>query len=128
MKSFLAIARAQGKVDRVDSRLEAMLAQQLRAAHAPAWTRNHLAIPGRKLEIDFAWPAVRFAVEVQGEVHRIREHFHRDVEKSALLQLEGWQLLPVDGRTIRSGQALVWVLRLLRTRAPHLFAAATETT
>lgn len=118
--SFLNLARAQGKVGRIDSAIEATLALQLRDAKLPPWERNYQAIPGRKLETDFAWPRLKFGIEVQGAVHRIETHFHRDAEKAALLLLEGWQLLPVTGRTIRSGQAIVWACQLIKRRADDL--------
>ena len=112
----LQLARAQGKVDRIDSAIEAQFAQQARAEGLPQWQRNHVFLPDRRLEFDFAWPAVRFAVEIQGAVHRITGHFHRDAEKHALALLAGWIILPVTGRTIRSGQAIKWAKALLWER------------
>jgi very-short-patch-repair endonuclease len=120
VRSFLQMARAQGKVGHVDSEIEATLAQQLRAAKVEPWERNYRALPDSKMEVDFAWPRLRLAIEVQGHVHRIKANFHRDIQKAARLQLEGWQLLAVDGLSIRSGQALVWALQFLRRRAELL--------
>jgi very-short-patch-repair endonuclease len=117
-KSPLQLARAQGKVDRLDSALEATFAQQLRAEGLPAAERNYVFLPDRKLELDFAWPRARFSVEIDGAVHRITERFHSDREKHALALLAGWVILPVTGRHVRSGQAIAWARALLWERLP----------
>lgn len=121
-RSALQLARAQGKVPaRIDSPIEALFSLQLRFNHAPEHVRNYVgAIPGRKLEVDFAWPSLRMGIEVQGAVHRIKEHFQRDAEKHALALLAGWILLPVTGRQIRDGRAIGWALQLLEMRAREL--------
>lgn len=109
------IARLKAKgLPRFDSPIEAELALQLRADRAPQWIRNYVFLPDRKLEIDFAWPRHKFGIEVQGAVHRITEHFHRDAEKMALALLNGWTILPVTGRTIRNGKAIGWAMEALR--------------
>lgn len=108
------LARAQGKVaGRLDSELEARFVQQLKAVHAPAWERNYRFHGERKWELDFAWPEDRFAVEIDGEVHRIKERFHKDITKHAAALIAGWMVLRVDGRAVRSGEALEWALKLL---------------
>jgi hypothetical protein len=56
--SYLKMARAQGKVDRLDSELEGLWQQQLRVHHVRPWVRNLVFLAGRKLELDFAWPDV----------------------------------------------------------------------
>lgn len=99
---------------RRDSAIEAMFALHLRACQFPPWVRNHVFYPGRKFELDFAWPDRKFAVEVDGEVHRIKERFHADVEKHALAFLSGWAVLRVDGRSIRNGAAVQWAAQHLQ--------------
>lgn len=122
VRSPLQLARAQGKVGRVDSAIEAMFAQHWRAERMPDYVRNYAgAIPGRALEIDFAVVPVRFGVEIQGAVHRIEEHFHRDTEKLALAMLAGWQILAVTGRQVRDGSAIVWARELLAKRIAEIF-------
>jgi very-short-patch-repair endonuclease len=118
-KSFLRIARTQGKVARVDSKIEALFSQQLRVDRAPDWDRNFKFLaPERDLELDFAWPRIKFAVEVQGAVHRITERFHADREKHALAILADWTILPVTGRHVRDGRAIQWAMEILRRRMP----------
>lgn len=117
-RSMLQLARAQGKVGRVDSAIEAEFAQQLKAEHVPAWIRNFrfLEAIGRKHELDFCWPRLWFAVEVEGEVHRIKERFHEDIKKHWYAMRAGWTVLRVDGRAIRSGDAIQWTRALIWER------------
>lgn len=110
--TLLKLARAQGKLDRVDSAIEALFAQQLRAHKVRPWVRNHVFIPGRRLELDFAFPADRRAIEIEGEVHRIKARFHGDIEKHALALLHNWTILRLDGRAVRSAQGIAWALEL----------------
>lgn len=113
----LQLARAQGKVERLDSPIEALFAQQLRAYKAPAHERNYRgAIPGRELEMDFAFVPIRLGIEVQGRVHCIFENLQRDTEKHALALLAGWLVLPVTGRQIRDGRAIQWAMDLITQR------------
>ncbi|MEU4423932.1 DUF559 domain-containing protein [Actinoplanes sp. NPDC024001] len=43
--------------------------------------------------VDLAWPEVRLAVEYDGDHHREREQFRRDVERLNALRLAGWTVL-----------------------------------
>ena len=100
----------------MDSKLENLIGQHIRAHKLPPPERNYKAIPGRKLEFDFAWPPIKLAVEVQGGVwakggHTSGVGANRDCEKLCLAQLEGWILLPVTTNQIRSGEAIKWILR-----------------
>src|SRR5574337_580463 len=98
---------------RSDSPIEARFALQLRALKAPEWERNFRFHPDRRWELDFAWPEDRFAVEIDGEVHRIKERFHSDIEKHATALRMGWKILRLDGRAVRAGAGVDWALELL---------------
>lgn len=96
-----------------ESKLERRLVQQLTDAGIHGWQRNYFFLGDRDLELDFAWPETRLAVEVQGMAHRIKGKFQRDIEKRALALLAGWRVLEVDGSAIRDGRALKWLKLLL---------------
>ena len=100
------------KVKRKSSAIEATLALHIRAVNLPDPKRNYVFLPGRKLELDFCWPELKFGVEVEGAVHRIKERFHGDIEKHALALIHGWTVMRVDGRAIRSGAAIGWLQEL----------------
>lgn len=87
--------------------------EQLVEANIVGWVLQHQPIPTRKWRLDFAWPDLKVAIEVQGMVHRIKQKFKRDIEKRAELMLAGWEVLEVDGEAIADGAALAWVKRLL---------------
>ena len=106
------IPKGSNKVE--GSRLETMFALQLRAIGAPPWVEQYVgAVPGRKYRLDFAWPECRIAVECTGHVHRIKARFLADCERTCLLVLAGWRILPVSGDDIRAGRAINWLQQAL---------------
>lgn len=102
------------------SKLERRFSQQLADnPDLPPHQRNYFFLPDRDMELDFAWPMVKLAVEVQGGVHRIKAMFMRDIEKRAFAMLAGWRVLELDDDAIRSGRGLQWLRTLLETGAPN---------
>jgi very-short-patch-repair endonuclease len=96
------------------SDIEEMLAFQIKAVGLPEPVREYKYIPGRRFRLDFAWPALKFGVEVQGMVHRIKKQFEADIYKRQLGLLAGWKILEVSGKTVRGGQAALWIAQLLK--------------
>lgn len=96
-----------------ESKIERRLEQQILDAMLPEPRRNYFFLQGRDLELDFAWPFVKMAVEVQGMAHRIKGKFQRDIEKRALAMLAGWRVLEVDGASVRDGRAIKWLQELM---------------
>ena len=73
---------------RAESAPEALLALQLRAAGVAGWEREFRFAPPRRWRLDFAWPAVRVAVEIEGGIwrpgggaHSRPANIERDAEK-----------------------------------------------
>lgn len=97
------------------SKIEELLAVQIKAAGLPAPVREFRYIPGRKFRLDFAWPYISppFGVEVQGHVHRIKARFEADIEKRIFGLMAGWRIAEVSGASIRSGVAIQWISHLL---------------
>lgn len=101
------------------SKLERRFSQQLADnPDIPPHQRNYFFLPDRDLELDYAWTAVKVAVEVQGMAHRVKGKFKRDIEKRALALLAGWRVLEVGGDQVRSGLALAWLRVLLEIKKP----------
>jgi very-short-patch-repair endonuclease len=100
-------------VARAESKIERRLDQQLAESGLPKHQRNYFFLPDRDLELDFAWPALKVAVEVQGMAHRIKGKWKRDIEKRALAMLAGWRVLEVDGAAVRDGRAIEWTKKLI---------------
>lgn len=101
------------------SRLEATFRIQLmelrqRVPCIPPWERNFEFAPPRKKQVDWAWPTIRFGIEVDGGVHRTAERFDGDREKMALALLNDWRILPVTKVHVHDGRAIAWAETLLK--------------
>lgn len=91
--------------------LEEKLAWHIKGWGLPAPEREYRFDAVRRWRIDFAWPAFKLAVEVEGLTYAGGRHqriqgFERDEEKYNALQLAGWTLLRFSGAAIRSAFAV----------------------
>ena len=99
-----------------DSNAHSLAEQIIKSGLPKASIEHHFAKSiGRNHRSDLAWPKIKFSVEIQGQVHRIKGKFLRDIEKSQLYLQLGWKVLYVTPAQARNGEAL----KLLR---PHLKA------
>lgn len=81
------------------------------AYELPAPERQAKLIPGREYAFDFAWPAAKLAVEVNGGewsrgAHNRSWGQRRDNEKARLVQELGWRLWTFTGSEVRDGTAI----------------------
>lgn len=117
MTALADLKRSSAKARR--SALEETLAMQIRAAGlAGGMERELCPVQGRRWRVDFAWPARRLVVEVEGGIWTGGRHsrgagFESDVEKYGRLTADGWTVLRVTAHVIRSGQALQWIEQIL---------------
>lgn len=94
-----------------ESKLEIRFEQQLRCQQIEPWERNYFFLPNRDLELDFAWPAHKIGVEINGGAHRTSmKILDRDCEKLSLGVLADWRILPLGRDLVRSERGI----RLLR--------------
>lgn len=65
------------------------------------WTTDEVLQQHRvgKYRIDFAWPKLKLALEVDGWHHRRPETAAKDAERDAYLRAEGWITFRVDDLT-----------------------------
>jgi hypothetical protein len=96
------------------SNLEEALAEQLVAHGAPPFTREHRFHPKRKWQLDFAWPEIRVACEVEGGVWTGGRHtrgagFTADCEKYNEAAVLNWLILRVTGQMVNDGRALHYI-------------------
>jgi very-short-patch-repair endonuclease len=73
--------------------------------------REYRFLLERRFRFDFALPARKLAVEIDGVVHRIKSRFAADREKGNLATLHGWRVMHFAPAQVRSGDALA-LLRL----------------
>lgn len=83
-----------------------------------AFEREFRFHPVRKWRFDFAFPAQKVAVEVQGGVfvggrHARGTGITSDCEKFSVAAGMGWRVLPVTPAQVKSGDALEWIERAL---------------
>ena len=93
------------------SRLEQELAFQMNALNLPSPEVEYRFHPTRRWRVDFAWPSLRIACEVEGGTWAGGRHtrgtgFEKDCEKYNALALQGWRLFRVTGKMIKDGRAI----------------------
>jgi very-short-patch-repair endonuclease len=59
--------------------------------------RNYRWHPDRKWELDFAWPELMIAVEIEGSGHRRVTTFRKDTEKYNMAVALGWRVIRFQG-------------------------------
>mgnify|MGYP002626055547 CR=1 FL=1 len=69
--------------------------QRYAGAEPPAPVREWLLDDSgdRKFRLDFAWPELRVAVEIDGDCHRTKGRFVSDIAKHNLCVQLGWSVL-----------------------------------
>jgi very-short-patch-repair endonuclease len=90
----------------------------------PEAEREHEFVPGRAFAFDFAWPAHKLAVEVDGGVHRIRGRWQADLEKFRCATILGWQVLHFSPDEVRQGMAIDVIRAAFRGEVKAVLAAA----
>ncbi|MGV9372669.1 endonuclease domain-containing protein [Micromonospora tulbaghiae] len=86
LREVLALAESP-----METRLRLLL---LDAGLGPLTAQHEVRAGGRFVaRVDLAWPALRLAVEYDGDHHRERAHFRRDVARLNALRAAGWVVL-----------------------------------
>lgn len=100
---------ARGDVPPTESDAETLFLQVARRAGLPDPHRQYgVLLGGRRCRLDFAWPAVRLAVEVDGfEAHGSPSALHADLQRQNRLILDGWFLLRFTWRAVTSSPRAV---------------------
>ena len=105
-----------------ESDAERALMTLLKWGGLPEPEREYRFVPGRKFRADFAYPADRLLIEVDGGAFIAGRHtrgtgFEKDAEKASLAAVNGWRVIRVTPRHIDSGQALEWIRAALAKAA-----------
>lgn len=87
---------------------------QLQQAGVPTFEREYKFLKNRRFRFDFAWPNIKFAVEIDGNVYQKSRHttgagFSKDCEKFALASIEGYRVIRTTTGQVSKGEALDWV-------------------
>lgn len=100
------------------STLEQELAWQIWVTKLPQPEREYRFAPPRRFELDFAYPAQKIGIEVNGAIWVQGRHTRgtgasSDAEKLSLAAIHGWRILVVVGEHIRDGRAIKWIEQAL---------------
>lgn len=98
-----------GKALKLSNRqqLERAFETMLKTGGVTGWVREHQFHPSRKWRIDFAFPAAKLAVELDGLLydgpggHQTVDGICADAEKAEALLVAGWRLYRVPGQWLR---------------------------
>src|SRR3990167_655754 len=101
-----------------ESEGEFELTLQMKIAGLTGWKREYRFDPVRMWRIDFAWPQIRLAVEVDGGNWSGGRHvrgagFAKDAEKQNAMTLAGWRLLRYTTEMVKSGIAVQQITDML---------------
>ena len=94
------------------------MAAQIRWTGLPEPVRELRFHAERRWRLDFAWPALQLALEVEGGTwsngrHSRGKGFADDCEKYAELAISGWRLIRVTTHQVETGEALRWIERAI---------------
>lgn len=115
------LKKAEAKAKR--EALESAMALHIRADKLENGLRREFAFdPVRKWRFDFAYPAIKVALEVEGGVHSGGRHttgtgFTQDVEKYNAAALAGWLVIRATAAHVKSGVAVRWLATALQRSA-----------
>jgi hypothetical protein len=107
------------------SPMESVLRWLILEAGLPAPVLQHIATDAANAflgKVDLAWPDARVLVEFDGDVHRDRDVFVKDVRRQNGLVLAGWTVLRFTSADVRGRPQ--WVIQTIR----RALAAASATT
>lgn len=119
MSAAEQIRKAQAAAKRES--LEALFAQQVRAAKLPTPVRNYRFHMERRWAADFGFLEYRLLVEIEGGTRSGGRHvrgtgYENDCEKYNAATEDGWTVLRYTGRMVRTGHAIRQVTRVLMKR------------
>ncbi len=102
------------------------LLEQMKAARLPAPEPEYEFHPERKWRFDFAWPARKLAVEIEGGLyatklkdgkpgrHNRGKGMEEDMRKYNSASALGWTLLRFSTGMVKSGEALRQIAEVMR--------------
>lgn len=100
------------------SKPEETLALHIRSYWLPEPECEYRFHPHRKWRVDFAWPGLKVAVEVEGGTYSQGRHvradgFEKDCEKYNALEELKWTLLRYTSRMVQDGRAIDQIRRII---------------
>lgn len=96
------------------SALEAMFLLHVKAEKLEPPEQEYRFVADRRWRFDFAWPAIKLAVEIEGGIWNGGRHtraagFIGDCEKYNRATVLGWRVLRFTGEQVKAGTAIATV-------------------
>jgi len=110
--------------DRPESRPESLLRLILLRSGLPEPEINHSlvdSVTGRQVRPDFRFRQAKLLLEYQGDYHRTREQWRKDMTRRTRLEAQGWKVLELNADDLKNPAELVERIRLwmaLRANVP----------
>ena len=105
------------RIPKPPSEIEETFKIQIDQLHLAPYEREYAFDETRGWQFDFAWPAQRVAVEIEGYAHRGSEkRFREDTAKYNAAACLGWTLLRFTRRAINDWSAAEYVKAALAER------------
>lgn len=119
-KKYSSLSQLKQLYSSVGSALEEQFVQQLKAYKITGWQREYRFHATRRWRFDFAFVALKLAVEIEGGTqsrksrHTSPEGFHNDCDKYNAAGFAGWTVLRFTAEHVRSGEAIDQVRAIFR--------------
>ena len=96
---------------------EETLALHIKAERLPEPVREYRFAPPRRWRFDFAWPALKIAVEVDGGTrgkggHTTHKGITADHEKRNAAVIDCWRVLVFTTEAVKSGRAIADIKKI----------------
>jgi very-short-patch-repair endonuclease len=111
--------------DHAESRRESLLRVLLHRQGLVAAEINRVVArteTGRSIRCDFTFPRERVVVEYQGDYHRTRDQWRKDMTRRSRLEALGWYVIEVNADDLADPQELATRIRAVLARQRRLIA------
>lgn len=96
--------------DRAESAQESILRCLLVMGGLPMPQVNYVVVDaesGKAMRLDLRYPEERLVLEYQGDYHRTRQQWRRDMTRRSRLEAQGWRVMELNADDLRDAADLV---------------------
>ena len=97
-----------------ERRIEDMLKEELDAATECSWVREYQPCKTRRWRLDLALPAIKLAVEVDGQRHFSHKQKRSDCERDNYLVANGWRVLHYPASSVLTKSRLPLIVEQIK--------------
>lgn len=125
MKRYAVVSKPASELAKQEARakrekLELAMLQQLKALNLMGGlVPQYIFHVKRRWRLDFAWPAKRIAIEIDGGTHTGGRHvrgdgYAKDCEKHAQAMLMGYRVFRATAEQVKDGTAAYWIEQAIK--------------